>query len=301
MEFAGFKYTTNNIGDEIQSLAAEQFVPAVSQRFDRDQFHLQNPDKNYVIIFNGWFAHTPELAFPPPDTIIPIFISFHIAKEARSHFKSDNVISYLKGHEPIGCRDHGTVVFLQELGVEAFFTGCLTQTFPRREEDPQEYKVFLVDVPFRVKYYLPASIIDHSEELTHFTNDYGEFKMDIAKKLLQKYKEEASLVITTRVHCAIPCMAIGIPVIYLGDAKNSREAILKEFGLDIYQISFQVHPVINYIFSIFKISFMLDYWKSRKIKKTVSHINWEAKVPDLAARKEKISQILLSKIKAITI
>ncbi|MHB9292886.1 hypothetical protein Holit_01999 [Hollandina sp. SP2] len=41
-------------------------------------------------------------------------------------------IKYLKKHEPIGCRDYGTVKLLGKYGINAYFSGCLTLTLGRK-------------------------------------------------------------------------------------------------------------------------------------------------------------------------
>ena len=48
-----------------------------------------------------------------------------------------------------------------------------------------------------------------------------------AKKVLEKYYNEAKLVITSRIHSAMPCIAMGIPVIFIHPKlKDSRLDVL---------------------------------------------------------------------------
>ena len=44
-------------------------------------------------------------------------------------------IAYLKKHAPIGCRDKFTVQILNEKGIDAYFTGCLTLTLDNYKVD----------------------------------------------------------------------------------------------------------------------------------------------------------------------
>ena len=66
---------SNNLGDFIQSLAAEQWLKGKKVvALDRDYLH------NYVgqpvyLVMNGWFMEKPD-NWPPSDQIIPLFISF---------------------------------------------------------------------------------------------------------------------------------------------------------------------------------------------------------------------------------
>jgi hypothetical protein len=45
---------------------------------------------------------------------------------------------------------------LTRLGVDAFFSGCLTTTFEKRETEPLAGKIFLVDTE-RMEHLIPAS------------------------------------------------------------------------------------------------------------------------------------------------
>lgn len=260
LKFGSFKYSTQNIGDEIQTLAAEQYLPHIDKRFDRDKLRLVKDDGHrYITILNGWFAHSPKDCFPPSNSIIPIFISFHIAQKNKNYFLSEPCISYFKKHEPIGCRDKGTMKMLQEKGVEAYFSGCLTMTFPKRKANPSNGKIFLVDVPLFVKQIMSFRQLPNVEFLEHFTNDYGETKLFIAQALLNKYKTEAKLIITNRVHCALPCAAMGIPVIFFGDDSDYRLQIVREAGIPFHSTTIKIFnlpinsflekiPIIRYFF-----------------------------------------------------
>ncbi len=241
IKFASFKYNTNNIGDEIQTLAAEQFLPRVDVRFDRDKLRfLEYRGEKYFMIFNGWFSQTPNLCFPPPDWIIPIFFSFHIAKENKKYFLNPESLQYLKKHEPIGCRDNRTMELLHEKGVKAYFSNCLSLTLPKRKNVPKNGKVFLVDVPFEFKSILSKKNHINIELVEHYVNNFdSSFKFEIAKQLLEKYRNEAKLILTYRLHCALPCLAMGIPVIFFCDKNEYRTQILEDMGIKVYSNKIQ--------------------------------------------------------------
>jgi hypothetical protein len=70
---------TNNIGDEIQSLAARQFLPRVDYFVDRERtnsFRAPHPAPVWGIM-NGWFCHHSQ-NWPPSESISPFFVSMHI-------------------------------------------------------------------------------------------------------------------------------------------------------------------------------------------------------------------------------
>lgn len=56
MKYGLFKYETENIGDEIQSIAARRFLPSVDTYIDRDRLGEYCPDEETKIITNGWLC-----------------------------------------------------------------------------------------------------------------------------------------------------------------------------------------------------------------------------------------------------
>jgi len=59
-------YRMENIGDEIQSIAARQFLPRVDVYVERDSLNKVVSDEKIKLIMNGWFTHKPENWPPPP-------------------------------------------------------------------------------------------------------------------------------------------------------------------------------------------------------------------------------------------
>lgn len=142
----------------------------------------------------------------------------------------------MKAFEPIGCRDRSTCDFLRSLGVNAYFSGCMTLTFDKREKEPVNGKIFLVDPTRKTLKKLPHWIREQADtSITHFYywNQYPvtlqgaqDFENE-ARHILQRYKNEARLVITSKIHAAMPCVAMGIPVIFIHEeADNVRFDVL---------------------------------------------------------------------------
>ncbi len=120
---------SNNLGDYIQSIAAAYCLEQGPVTVDREQLH------DYVgppvgLIMNGWFMSKPK-HWPPAKGITPLFISFHLNPTAMGDMLQAKGIEYLKRHQPIGCRDTHTRALLEGLGIEAYFSGCLTMTLKR--------------------------------------------------------------------------------------------------------------------------------------------------------------------------
>jgi len=249
------KYSTGNIGDEIQSLAAEQFLPRVDVYVDRDNLGSVKAKSKIKLILNGWFTHNPD-KWPPSPAIEPLFVSFHISPKVARELTVPNSIRYFKLHEPIGCRDYYTRDLLRGKGVDAYFSGCLTLTLGHVAasrihiiKEPNN-EILLVDLDQEAINALPHDIQKCAIILTHNSDLYlikkmratvsgsnllkraikrfggapvirisrqlrsSDAKMQLAKGLLQRYAG-AKLVITSRLHCALPCVAFSTPVFFV--------------------------------------------------------------------------------------
>ena len=238
MKFACLRYdNAGNLGDEIQSIAAEQFLPRIDTYLDRDNLGRVTQRDPCLVIMNGWFTHHPVTCFPPSDAIVPLFIGFHITNwnNTARHFLSPKGIAYFKCHEPIGCRDRHTMELLADKGVKSFNSKCLTLTFPKRKIEPEKGKVLLVDAShIPIPEFLHAQAISVSHLTSHIFGH--ETKMLMAKRLLAIYRNEASLVITTRLHCALPCIAMGVPVIFFGNPNDYRVSVLGDLNITINRL-----------------------------------------------------------------
>jgi hypothetical protein len=235
LSFTSFKYHhSGNLGDQVQSFAAEQYLPRIDFFTERDHLSTFQHNKKTILITNGWFAHSPETALPASDKILPVFFGFHLTKDknAAERLLTPNAIEYLKRHAPIGCRDRGTQRLLESKGIQTFYSKCLTQTFPKRTKEPNVGKVMVVDAKYVP---IPLKIRRKAEFITQICTDIYDncAKREMARSLLEYYKENASLVITTRIHCAMPCVAMGIPVIYFGNPDDYRTALVKDLGLEV--------------------------------------------------------------------
>lgn len=259
-----------NIGDYVQSIAARQFIGIPDIFIDRE--HLNYPlDTSVGLIANGWYMHHPE-NWPPNENIYPLFVALHINKLAEKSLLSPESIIYLKQFQPIGCRDYHTVRILKEVGIEAYFSGCLTLTlgityqrtspsdtvyFTDLNPDIRKNIRFLAkcawnyiskyslikqiqkqmkrcgiqrSMKFSVALYSTYSnVIDDAlflqavykkQEIENNFNSEEE-KFSYADSLLREYAK-AKFVITSRIHCALPCLAIGTPVLYV-DNQNLSE------------------------------------------------------------------------------
>lgn len=286
MKFAGFTYKNSiNIGDYIQSLAAEQHFPKVVQRFNRDNLANISSKERYIMVMNGWFTHSPVSCFPPSPAIIPIYWGMHITNWNKTwqHLKNEQCIEHFNANAPIGCRDSFTTQELKQLGIDTFYSKCLTLTFPKRKSKPTNGKAIIVDaehIPMPDKIKKHAICIRHNVP-HHLTENE---KYNLAIELLDFYKQKASIVYTTRLHCALPCLAMGIPVVFFGNSSDYRISLLPDIGLNINDI--KGLGLNNY-------ANKLEGIDNVEMKNLISNTEWSPAPLDL----EEIKENLLSKFK----
>lgn len=140
-----------NIGDYVQSIAAKQFLSSQYERTYIDREHLNSyQGDELALIMNGWFMMTPQ-NFPPSKKIKPILVSHHINVSVQEYFANNpEIIAFYKANEPIGCRDYFTLDFIKSLGVDGYYTGCLTLTLGNTfQTEEKSNKVYFVDPRYK--------------------------------------------------------------------------------------------------------------------------------------------------------
>jgi len=254
-----------NYGDHIQSLAAEQYLPKLDFYVERDR--LNKPDyPEGKIILNGWFTYAPE-NWPPNENLDPLFVSFHLNPRFAPKLLSDpKNVAYLKRHAPIGCRDYRTLDIMQKAGIDAYFSFCLTTTLDIKYKQKKTTEdIYFADVlydydqryvykadPKRVLYHLatgrifktmnlpkknsilrelvPKDVIEQAINVNHFCDNKLPTPAiyDIARNTLRNYST-AKMVVTSRIHCALPCLAMGTPVLFIFNGLDDDAGHLSRF------------------------------------------------------------------------
>lgn len=221
MKIASYSVETNNLGDHIQIIAQLKLLSQLGLEpevyLDRDSGIQPRGTDDYFLVMNGWHKRQGHI-WPPSNNITPLFIGFHARNKKGlfdnvSNFKS---VEYLKRHTPVGCRDLHTFNLLRDLNVDCYVSNCLTTTFPKRDKKLTQTKIFVSSRDDKILGILPENIRSQCEYITHYSKS-TDFKtnMELAQQLLDNYRDNAKLVITTFLHCALPCIAMGIPVIVL--------------------------------------------------------------------------------------
>lgn len=219
---------SNNIGDDIQSYAASCLLPQVDYYIEREHLDVFRPaePEPVNVIMNGWFLYN-KLGWPVSPCINPLYISMHFSVsdplDIRELFLQGLGREDLLAHGPIGCRDKETQSFLEENHIPTWFSGCVTLTLnPIGEKKVAPY-ICLTNVSSEVEAYvrknypqLEIRVISQGAPGMVDAGASWEQRFHNAKELLQVY-QNASAVITTRLHCAMPCLALQTPVLLLSE------------------------------------------------------------------------------------
>lgn len=225
-------YSSINIGDEIQSIAASRFLPRIDKLVHRENICNYKSDKKTKLIMNAWWMWRPEKFPPSNESIDPLIISMHINKEVRKKFLTKKTKKYLIEKGPVGCRDKSTMDFLSSNNIPAYFSGCLTLTLEPNKNITRKDYIVTVDIP--------EHIVEKIKEKTNrpVYNIHRELipnqitkRIDIAKSVLYLY-HSAHLVISSRLHVCMPSLALGTPVLMLDTNDNHLRNDGRYEGLD---------------------------------------------------------------------
>lgn len=99
-KFALLNYSTENIGDEVQSIAARRFLPRIDEYVDRDKLAEWEPNQPTKLIMNGWYNRDPK-GWPPKnsDLLKPLLTSIHVSVKddaVREAFETTESLDFLK-------------------------------------------------------------------------------------------------------------------------------------------------------------------------------------------------------------
>jgi Polysaccharide pyruvyl transferase len=227
---AVFSYCGANLGDHVQSLALLQHVRPRTLVL-RDHFR---PQPELLLAANGWLT---KGQIPTRQEFRDVkFFGIYLPPRLRTA----EVAAKFQGLGTIGCRDHVTAKFLQQHDVPVFLCRCATLSFPRYE-GPRE-QIVCVDVSPAIVERVRRRYRQQLGEvitLTHhlprpspadMTDRLIRSQFERAHHFLSLYRS-AALVVTNRIHVALPCLAFGTPVIVLS-GHSDRYEIFSGTGVD---------------------------------------------------------------------
>ncbi len=215
-----------NLGDNLQILAIDKLYRYMGIKeedilgipYDELKTWKSETGEKAILPINFPFLEYCEGGFSGlfSDDIEPVFLGLTIIKSELS----EEEIAYLKKYEPIGCRDEYTYRTLSRYHIRAWLNGCMTLImYHKSNRITDNKKVFLVDVPQSIKEKIPSNILLKAEERTQIVKideitSGGGVKGYIDDRY-EEYRTNAERIITTRLHVAVPCIAMGIPVVLI--------------------------------------------------------------------------------------
>lgn len=226
-----YNQRTTNLGDDIQSFAIENLLPSVDYFVHREDFTNQKTKNNepIAVVMAAWFM-SRKWKWPPKENIVPLFIGFHYTNffgypdkyfKINYEYISGCGADYLRAYGPIGCRDYFTLEELKKRNIDAYFSGCITLTLPKMPvQKPEKEYICLVDVhkgvEEKVREQLKGTDIEikvfaHDEAYWGENEDWKQRKAHVKERLT--IYQNAKCVLTRRLHCSLPCLAMDVPVL----------------------------------------------------------------------------------------
>lgn len=228
-----------NLGDNAQSIAARHVYrqlgvdDADMATLDRDTLTSYDGPPATLIMNGVFWAHH----LPTPPQVRPIFVGFRVNHPAAIRQHRD----WLAAHQPIGCRDPATAAWLTKVGIEAFVTGCITMCLPPRPAAPQDGKLFVVfgekagHLPAEILQAIPDHLLRRTEYIAHRLPVFQyplstQAMMQVEQyehSILNRYRDEAALVVTSLLHVASPCLGLNVPVVLCRKDRDARFGLLE--------------------------------------------------------------------------
>ena len=219
---------SRNLGDDLQALAAGRLLPRVDLALDGERLDEAPPapGEDIVVLLSG-HAMRRKYHWPPHPSLRPVCLGMHLSREDAWGCPMEAAegvgLDYLRRHGPIGCRDDATAALLDGLGVAHYVSCCLTLTLERPADVPRHQRyVCCVDIPDKaleeLRRYekvarMPLRVMTHQLPPEAAKETFQE-RMARAEETLRVYAG-ASWVVTRRLHCALACLALEVPVLFL--------------------------------------------------------------------------------------
>ena len=270
---------TKNIGDYIQTLSVIKLINRDYKILDRESLNIYQ-EKPRKVIINGWFMENPY-NFPPSENLNPFFISFHISPSASKQMLNNRTINYLKKYEPIGCRDVYTQTLLEKYQLKTFLSSCVTLTLnkkdfinssysenraliigafdrlkPNIETNKGFYKMLIsaVKSPYKLLNYQTKTLLfnrwlkkqnlklDFANQIVNNKISSHIEGIKLAEEVLQKIAN-SDYVITSRIHSALPAVAMGKKVIFINEGLDNVNHSARLVGLESFFTSIKLKEI----------------------------------------------------------
>ncbi|MGZ0176765.1 MAG: polysaccharide pyruvyl transferase family protein [Acidimicrobiales bacterium] len=286
LNFAALQYPeSENLGDDIQTLAGERHLPRVDLYLNRDRLDEVSGPGPIATMMNGWYLQSPE-HWPPSPVIRPILTGIHITSTNTSAklMLMGSGRDWLMRQQPIGCRDESTRTLLANAGITAEYVGCPTITFPDRGNAQDAKQVFLVQTEgIVVPRALSRGAVRVQQRVPRWAS--AETRRVFAGELLDYYRRNACLVVTTKLHCALPCAAMGIPVVMFADPADARMTpVVESIGINAFEADRLATSVAGRV------------RRRRENRRIATDVDWSPEPRDLTAIKQRVTQDIEARI-----
>lgn len=232
MKFANIVYKKRNermnLGDDMQLLAVENFYRNMNidykdvVRIEFSDLYTWDGEELIVPISFPLISYSSSMHITCfSEKIRPVFLSLSILASTLD----DSDVAYLKRFAPVGCRDSHTVNTMKKYNIDAYLYGCITLTFPRkRKPDEKKEQIFCVDISEKLSAKIPSEIKKDCVSITNmcYVKDLDKASEEKEREIYNMLIDQAKMVITARMHVALPCMAAGIPVVFAKDLFSFR-------------------------------------------------------------------------------
>lgn len=227
-----------SLGDVLECLAIRNIYQDIGisekELIEVYPYEIDAYDGEYVILpINVYFLNMKNWS----PRILPVFLGITVGGNSKMDAQT---LSYFRRFSPVGCRDERTMRTLIENGIDAYLQGCLVATYPKRPKLPSQKKVFFTNPERGILDYIPRELLDNYEFVTHdyFTTSEELFHnggiYKLGEQIVEKYRTEARLVVTSKYHSAILCLALGIPVIMVIENNYYKYTWIEKF-IPIYE------------------------------------------------------------------
>jgi hypothetical protein len=236
---ANIAYGTDNIGDDVQALAALQYAPRDVSFVNRDALPRWRPEPGTKLIMNGCYH---EDALPVTAAVDPLLISFHAIGRRLHRPEALEFLRSKSRDRPIGARDQYSLSLLREAGIDAYWSGCLTLTLALQNPPSRGDRILAVDIHRDLVDTIRQSTKRPVETRTHFLLPPRPKPLPSLRHLIPRSRRfalarqrlldyaSAAAVVTSRLHVALPCLAFGTPVLLVtNNHQNHRLASFVPF------------------------------------------------------------------------
>ncbi len=198
----------------------------------------------YGIVHNGWFDGRLTESEPFPEQLSPLVLSMHLNESAlllrdpkytdllaQHGVSGRSLMEHRKGwfreHAPIGCRDQHTMDLLAAQNIRSFVSGCATLLLRRPADVVRTNRVLIVDTHILFPSLLALNQVPTDAERASMVRRPGltcAQKLQEARAMLARFAS-AKCVVTSRLHAALPSLAMDVPVLFLFNPTELMEDV----------------------------------------------------------------------------